>query len=108
MSLFTLASSTEIVLFDQPILQAIATIASAMIWPVLGLGVATVIGIIFKPLLRGMWRAALALIKPHKSLERRIAENKMKGRKLARRMANDHARSHPNLAAELRLLAGSN
>ena len=60
----------------------------------------------FKPLWMGILRAALMLIKPRKSLEQRIARSKFKGQQLLRRMANDHASSQPNLAAELRLLAG--
>ncbi|MDP5008801.1 MAG: hypothetical protein NWQ13_07425 [Glaciimonas sp.] len=57
-------------------------------------------------MLSGLLLAALLLVKPRKTLEQRIAKNKAVGRKLLRRMANDQVSSQPNLAAELRLLAG--
>lgn len=104
MSFFTSISFV----FSSPFMQDVREIAGDFAWPFFGLCVAIVLGMIFKPLLRGIFRAVLLLIKPRKSLERRIAENKVIGRKLARRMANDQAGSQPNLANELRLLASSN
>jgi len=105
MSLFAFALPAGTASFD---LSFLLSTAAAAVRPLLVLGVIAALGMYFKPLLSGILRAALLLIKPRKSLEQRIAQNKINGRKLARRMANDHARSQPNLAAELRCLAGSN
>ena len=103
-----LAFTSSAALLDSPLMHLAGETASALVWPIIGMCVAIALGMVFKPLLRGIFRAALLLIKPRKSLESRIAENKMVGRKLARRMANDEAGSQPSLAAELRLLASSN
>ncbi|QRX84242.1 hypothetical protein [Glaciimonas sp. PAMC28666] len=106
MSFFTSISSAA--LLASPSMQATREIAGAAVMPLIGLCAVIVVGIIFKPLLRGIFRAGLLMINPRKSLERRIADNKIAGRKIARRMANDQAGSQPSLAAELRLLASSN
>ncbi|KAF3996939.1 hypothetical protein [Glaciimonas immobilis] len=95
-------------LFDASTLRHIAASARGVIWPSLAFCLAIVLGMYFKPLLRGIFRATLLIIKPRKSRERRLAENNAKGRKMARRMANDEVGSQPSLAAELRLLASSN
>lgn len=89
-------------------MQYIRESAGAAAMPLVGLCAVIAMGLIFKPLLRGIFRAVLLMIKPRKSLERRIADNQIVGRKMARRMANDQAGSQPSLAAELRLLASSN
>lgn len=100
MSLLSFALPAESAL---PFLLSTAT---AAVRPLLGLGATAALAMYFKPLLSGIVRAALLLIKPRKSFEQRIAQNQIIGRKLARRMANDQAGSQPNLAAELRGLAG--
>jgi len=61
---------------------------------------------VFKPLLTGILRAALVLVKPRKSLEQRVLQHRFNGARLLNRMANDYAGSQPNFAAELRNLAG--
>ncbi|PUA17922.1 hypothetical protein [Glaciimonas sp. PCH181] len=104
MSLFTFASSAD----TASLLQSIVSIATALAWPVLGVSIIAVLGFLFKPLLRGVWRVMLLQVKPRRTLEQRIADNKVLGREQVRRFASDHEGSHPNLAAELRLLAGSN
>ena len=98
MSIFAFALPAETALLD---LSVLLSTAIAAVRPLLGLGAIAAVGMYFKPLLSGILRAALLLIKPRKSLEQRIARNKIIGRKLARRMANDHAGSQPNLAAEV-------
>jgi len=103
MSLFALALPAETVLLD---LSVLFSTAVAAVRPLLGLGAIAALGVYFKPLLSGILRAALLLIKPRRSLEQRIARQEIIGRKLARQMANDQAGSQPNLAAELRGLAG--
>jgi len=100
MSVFAFALPAEIALFD-----ASALLAATALRPLLGLGALATLMVYFKPLWMGILRAALMLIKPRKSLEQRIARSKFRGQQLIRRMANDHAVSQPNLAAELRLLA---
>jgi hypothetical protein len=104
MSLLSFALPAETALFDVPFLLSTAI---AAVRPLLGLGATAALAMYFKPLLSGILRAALLLIKPRKSFEQRVAQNQIIGRKLARRMANDQAGSQPNLAAELRGLAGS-
>ncbi|AMP02363.1 hypothetical protein CAter282_4602 [Collimonas arenae] len=103
MSIFALAIPAEIALFDA---SALLAAAANVLRPVLGLGAVATLMVYFKPLWMGLLRAALMLIKPRKSLDQRIARSKFMGQQLMRRMANDHAVSQPNLAAELRLLAG--
>ena len=104
MSLFAFALPAETALLDLPFLLSTAT---AAVRPLLGFGTIAALGIYFKPLLSGILRAGFLLLKPRKSLEQRIARSKIIGRRQARRMANDHAGSQPNLATELRVLAGS-
>ena len=103
MSLFAFALPAEMALFDA---SALLAAAAAALRPVLGLGALATLMVVFKPLWMGILRAALILIKPRKSLEQRIARSKFKGQQLMRRLANDQAVSQPNLAAELRMLAG--
>jgi hypothetical protein len=74
--------------------------------PFLGLSALITLLMIFKPLVLGIIRAAWLTIKPRQSLEQRNARRKLFGVMMLNRMANEYDRSQPNLAAELRLLAG--
>ncbi|AIY44142.1 hypothetical protein LT85_4984 [Collimonas arenae] len=103
MSLLAFALPAEIALFDA---SALLAAAASALRPLLGLGVLATLMVYFRPLWMGILRAALMLIKPRKSLEQRIARSKFKGQQLMRRLANDQALSQPNLANELRMLAG--
>jgi membrane protein implicated in regulation of membrane protease activity len=61
---------------------------------------------LFWPLLRGIWRAAKLMVSPRKSLEARSAEMRASSVAEIYRMAREVEARQPNLAAELRSLAG--
>ena len=86
MSLFALALHAEIALFD---VSAFLTAVANVLRPALGLGAAATLMVLLQA-----------------ALDERVACSKFMGQQLMRRMANDHAASQPNPAAELRLLAG--
>ena len=85
--------------------EAIAANALAVARPLLGLGVLAALMVVFKPLLVGMLRAALLLIKPRKSLEERSQRSMQQGVLMLNRMARDFDSVHPSLANELRAIA---
>lgn len=90
-------------------LQAAAPFAqavSAFARPTLGLSAVATFLMIFKPLLSGVLRAAWIAIKPRQSLEQRASRRKLSGVLMLNRLANEYEKSQPNLAAELRFLAG--
>lgn len=74
--------------------------------PLLGLGAIVTFLMIFKPLMLGLARAAWLAIKPRQSLEQRHLQRKLFGVLMLNRLATEYERSQPNLAAEMRLLAG--
>ena len=74
--------------------------------PLLGLSALVTLLLIFKPLVLGLMRAAWLTIKPRQSLEQRNSRRKLLGVLMLNRMAKEYENSQPNLAAELRLLAG--
>ena len=90
-----------------PIIQtAIATIR-----PLLGMGLFFVLGLlaamltVFRPLMLGIARAALLVVKPRLSLEERRTRRTFHGVLMLNRLANEYDASQPNLASELRNLA---
>ena len=85
-----------------PVAQAFSVYAR----PLLGLSALVTLLMIFKPLVLGLIRAAWLTIKPRQSLEQRNSRRKLLGVLMLNRMANEYERSQPNLASELRLLAG--
>jgi hypothetical protein len=85
--------------------EAIAANALAIARPLLGLGVLAALMVVFKPLLVGMLRAALLVIKPRKSLEERSQRSMLQSVLMLNRMARDFDAVQPSLANELRAIA---
>ena len=70
--------------------------------PLVSLGVVALLAIVFKPLLSGLARAALLVIKPRRSLEEREATKRLRTRRTLDALAREVEASQPNFAAELR------
>lgn len=85
--------------------EAFAANALAVARPLLGLGVLAALMVVFKPLLVGLLRAALLVIKPRKSLEERSQRSMLQSVMMLNRMARDLDRVEPSLANELRAIA---
>ncbi|RJF97248.1 hypothetical protein [Noviherbaspirillum saxi] len=102
MSVLTIALPAEAAL---PALQAFAGSAFTAVRPFLGLGVVAAVLLAFKPLLIGLLRAALLLVKPRQTLEQRAERRTLQSILLLNRMARDLDGAQPNLANELRALA---
>ncbi|MFL9927148.1 hypothetical protein PQR62_22940 [Herbaspirillum lusitanum] len=102
MSILAIAFPAEAAI---PLAQSLIGTTAAFVRPVLGLGALFTLLMVFKPLVIGVLRAALLLVKPRKSLEQRIAQHKFSGVMMLNRMANQYSHSQPNFAAELRSLA---
>ena len=64
--------------------------------------------VVFKPLLIGLLRAALLVLKPRQPLEERQARHLAVGRRLLNALAKDFDATQPSQAAELRWLASRN
>ncbi|MGH8806913.1 MAG: hypothetical protein ACREX0_03410 [Noviherbaspirillum sp.] len=85
--------------------EVLAANAITVARPLLGLGVVAALLVVFKPLLVGLLRAALLVIKPRQSLEERSALARLRGIMMINRMARDLDASQPSLANELRAIA---
>jgi hypothetical protein len=105
MSILTVAFPAEAAL---PALQVFAANALNIARPLLGPGILAALLMVFKPLLVGMLRAALLVIRPRKSLQERSSRRMLESVLLMHRMARDVEGSHPSLAAELRSIASRN
>ncbi len=70
----------------------------------LGLAVAAAVLVLFKPLLRGLGRALLLVVKPKLTKEERLQRRQMRDVMMLNRMLNSMEGS-PSHAAELRALA---
>jgi len=105
MSLLSLASPAEAAL---PAFQVVAANAMTFVRPLLGLGVLAALLVVFKPLLIGLLRAALLVVKPRKSLEERSERHVLESVLMLNRMAHDLDGIHPSLANELRSIASRN
>lgn len=90
-----------------PVAQSLIGTTVTFIRPLLGLGVVLTLLMVFKPLVMGLFQAALVFFVPRKSLDQRVRQHRFNGVKMLNRMANDYARSQPSFAAELRNLAAS-
>jgi hypothetical protein len=88
-----------------PALEAVTVTVASAVRPLLGLSMLAAFAIVFKPLLSGLLRAALLMIKPRQSLEARNEQRRFVGARLLQRLARDVDDSQPGLAAELRWLA---
>jgi hypothetical protein len=83
----------------------LAQAALSAIRPLLGLGLAAALVVVFKPLIAGILRAALLLLTPRPSRERRQAQDRVRAALTLNRMAREFDGSQPGQAAELRWLA---
>lgn len=102
MSIFALAFPAEAAL---PALQALGANVLNIARPMLGLGVLAAILVVFKPLLIGLLRAALLIVRPRKSLQERSERSILKSVQMLNRMAREYDATQPSLAAELRSFA---
>jgi hypothetical protein len=73
--------------------------------PAIGLALLAAVLIAFKPLLIGLLRAALLLVRPRPSFEQRCARRILQSILIINHMARELDASQPALAAELRSLA---
>lgn len=105
MSILTIAFPAEAAL---PAFQAFAANAISIARPLLGLGVLAAVLLAFKPLLVGLMRAALLIVKPRRSLEERNSRSILKSVMMINSMARDLDQTHPSLANELRSIASRN
>ncbi|WP_136419232.1 MULTISPECIES: hypothetical protein [Oxalobacteraceae] len=102
MSILTIAIPAESAL---PALQVLVANALNVIRPLLGVGVLAAVLVAFKPLLIGLLRAALLVVKPRRSLAEREERRQLKSIMQINRMAREVESLHPSLAAELRSIA---
>lgn len=105
MSILSIAFPAEAAL---PALQAFAANAVAVVRPLVGLSVLAAFLYVFKPLLVGLLRAALLVVKPRQSLEERSSRRILESVLMLNRMARDLDHTHPSLANELRSIASRN
>lgn len=85
--------------------ESIAATTLALVRPLLGLGIVAALLIVFKPLLVGLLRAALLVIKPRRTFESRRSAAMLEGFLMMNRMARELDSSQPGLATELRAIA---
>ncbi|KRB94178.1 hypothetical protein [Noviherbaspirillum sp. Root189] len=102
MSILSIAFPAEAAL---PALQAFAGTAVSAVRPVVGLGIVAAFLLAFRPLLIGLLRAALLVIKPRQTLEQRSERRILQSVLLLNRMARDLDGLDPSQARELRALA---
>jgi len=102
MSLLSLAFPVQAVL---PAAEALAGSAAGAARPLLGIGALATVAVVFRPLLSGVLRAALLVVKPRLSLEERSLRSRMKSVLMLNRMARELECREPGLAAELRSIA---
>ncbi|MGE5652576.1 hypothetical protein [Noviherbaspirillum sp. UKPF54] len=102
MSILTIAFPAQAAL---PVAEAFAGTAISMARPLLGFSVLAALFVMFKPLLVGLLRAALLVVKPRRTLEERTARRTMQGVLMLNRLARDYEGTQPALAAELRAIA---
>lgn len=98
MSVLTIAFPTETA---GPLAQALW----GAIRPLLGLGLAATLLLVFRPLLTGLLRAALVLIHPRPSRAQRHARRRAFAARKLRRLAARFESQQPSQADELRRLA---
>lgn len=102
MSILSIAIPVEAAL---PALQAFAGTAAGAARPVIGLGLLAAVLVVFKPLLVGLLRAALLVVKPRRTLEQRSERRALQSILTVHRMARELDSTQPGLAAELRSIA---
>lgn len=102
MSFLSIAAPVEA---SFPALQAFALTALNVARPLIGLSILAGLLFVFKPLLIGVLRAGLLVLKPRQTLEQRSLRRTMKSVLTLNRMARDLESTQPSLAAELRSIA---
>jgi hypothetical protein len=102
MSILAIAFPAEAAL---PALQAVAGNILSLARPALGLGVLAAVLVTFKPLLVGLLRAALLVVKPRRSLQERSERRILQSVLMINRLAREYETTQPSLAAELRSIA---
>ncbi|GAA4020438.1 hypothetical protein [Actimicrobium antarcticum] len=88
-----------------PVAQSAILAVVAAARPLFGIGVFVTLFLVFRPLLAGVLRAALLVLKPRKSLEQRSVRSRLRGILTLNRMASDLDHCQPNVASELRAFA---
>lgn len=88
-----------------PAAEAFVATAVTVARPLIGLSAVAVLAVVFKPMLIGLLRAALLVLKPRRSSEARELRRQRKSALMLNRMARDLNDTQPGLAAELRWLA---
>lgn len=88
-----------------PLAETLALMAIRVTRPLLGLGATAGLLMLFKPLLIGVLKAALLVLRPRRSLAQRSAQQQLHDALLLNCLARQVEASQPNQAAELRALA---
>ena len=105
MSIAIFAVPAEVALpFLRPALATLG-VAVVALRPLLGFGIIAALLWLFKPLVRGLARAAVMLFQPRHTLEERNQRRTLRSIVALNRMARELDTQQPSLAAELRLLA---
>jgi hypothetical protein len=102
MSLLSIAFPAQSVV---PVAEAILNRVSSVAGIVFAIALLLALMVVFKPLLRGMFRALVLVFKPKLSKEERIARRHSDDAMMLQQMARSKDGMEPNLAAELRALA---
>ena len=97
--------STVISIVQAAVTSALDISILSAVQSLLGLTLAGAMLVLFKPLLLGVARALLLVVKPKLSAEQRLARRQMSDAKMLNRMLNSMDGSAPTHAAELRALA---
>lgn len=88
-----------------PAVKFLASNAASVARPALSIGIVALLIFVFKPLLTGLLRAALLVVKPRASLEERSARTRAQSIEMLNRTAREYDATQPGFAAELRFLA---
>ena len=102
MSIFALVGPAQAAF---PILRNVGMTALGVIRPLFSLSLLVAITMFFKPLIGGVFRAAVVAVKPHEAFAVRRLNSHLRNVRLLNRMAREMDASQPNVAAELRSFA---
>lgn len=102
MSIFVLAGPVQVAF---PVLRNVGMTALGMIRPFFSLGMLIAMIMLFKPMIVGVARAAVVIVKPRESVAVRRGNSHLRSVRMLNRMARDMDASQPNVAAELRSFA---
>ena len=84
---------------------ALISPVASIVRPLIGLGLLATFAMLFKPLLVGLLRAGIMLIKPRVQVVEETERQRVRGILQLTRMARDLDATQPGLAQELRHLA---